>query len=123
MTDQNPTANATGDRPGKPMRVRIDDRSMTRTYANAFRTQTTPEEVFVDFGVNLVVPAPEHQGDTDHAEGHLLFQVDQRVILNYYTVKRLAITLGQVVRIHEERFGELKLDAAERARSTTSGQA
>ena len=40
-----------------------------------------------------------------------------RVILNYYTAKRLAITLSQLIRRHEEQFGELELDVSKRSRT------
>ena len=36
------------------------------------------------------------------------------MILNYYTTKRLAITLSQLIRRHEDQFGELELDVAKR---------
>ena len=49
----------------------------------------------------------------------ILFQVNQRVIMNYYSAKRLAITLSQLIRRHEQQFGELELDVAKRQ----SGQA
>ena len=34
--------------------------------------------------------------------------------MNYYTAKRMAMLLSNVVRQHEQRFGELKLNAGER---------
>lgn len=91
--------------------VRVDDRKMSCSYANGFRSNTTPEEVILDFGLNLAVPATGdlQGGQKPETEGHILFQVDHRIVMNYYTAKRLAITLGQVVRLYEERFGELTL--------------
>jgi hypothetical protein len=41
------------------------------------------------------------------------------VILNYYTAKRLAITLSQLIRRHEEQLGELELDVAKRQKSSS----
>jgi hypothetical protein len=99
------------------VRLRIDDQSMSTTYSNAFRTNTTAEEVVIDFGMNLVVPTPRQAGTEaapDEPVGDILFKLNNRVVMNYYTAKRLALLLGQVVRRHEERFGELKLNAAER---------
>ena len=95
---------------GQPqVRVRIDERNMSTSYANAFRTNGTAEEVMVDFGLNLVSP-PSKEGD----QAEIIFKVNDRVILNYYSAKRLALTLSQLLRRHEEQFGELELDVAKR---------
>ncbi len=97
------------------VRLRIDDREMTTTYANAFRTNTTAEEVVIDFGMNMVVPTQQQAvAGEDQPVGDILFKLNERVVMNYYTAKRLALLLGQVVRRHEDRFGELKLNASER---------
>lgn len=90
------------------IRLRIDERTMTTTYSNAFRTNGTAEEVMLDFGINLVNPPPP-QGQPE-----IVFQVNQRVVMNYYSAKRLAITLSQIIRRHEEQFGELVLDVNKR---------
>ncbi|HET6429493.1 MAG TPA: DUF3467 domain-containing protein [Phycisphaerae bacterium] len=93
----------------RQVRLRIDERTMGTSYANAFRANGTAEEVMLDFGLNLINPVPQEQG-----QGEIVFQVNERVILNYYSAKRLAITLGQIIRRHEEQFGELQLDVAKR---------
>ncbi len=97
------------------VRLRVDEREMKTTYANAFRTNGTAEEVMLDFGLNLVGQSPAGQGDQNQPE--ILFKVNERVILNYYSAKRLAITLSQMIRRHEEQFGELELDVAKRRQS------
>jgi len=91
------------------VRLRVDERNMKTTYANAFRTNGTAEEVMLDFGLNLI-PQPQ-QGQT---QPEILFQINDRVIMNYLSAKRLAITLSQLIRRHEEQFGELELDVAKR---------
>jgi hypothetical protein len=91
------------------IRIRVEDRGVAATYANAFRTNATAEEVILDFGINQVLPAPA-QGQTPE----ILFQVAQRVVMNLYSAKRLAITLSQVIRRHEDQFGVLELDVAKR---------
>ena len=70
--------------------VRIDERNMRTNYANAFRTNGTAEEVMLDFGLNVISPSAEQQ------QPEVIFQVNDRVILNYYSAKRLALTLGQI---------------------------
>ena len=93
----------------RQVRLRVDERNMSTTYANAFRTNGTAEEVMLDFGLNLVGQPQEGQEQPE-----ILFQVNDRVIMNYYSAKRLAITLSQLIRRHEEQFGELEMDVAKR---------
>ena len=94
------------------IRLRLDERDMKTAYANAFRTNGTAEEVMIDFGLNLMAPA-QQQGQPE-----IVFQVKERVVMNYYSAKRLAITLTQLIRRHEEQFGELELDVAKRRKDT-----
>lgn len=94
---------------GQQVRLRMDERDMSSVYANAFRTNGTAEEVMLDFGVNVIAPATQQQ-----AQPEIVFKVTNRIIMNYYSAKRLAITLSQLIRRHEEEFGELELDVAKR---------
>ena len=96
------------------IRLRIDERTMSSGYANAFRTNGTPDEVLLDFGINLVNPATQQQGQPE-----IVLQINQRVIMNYYSAKRLAITLSQIIRRHEEQFGELELDVNKRQKRSS----
>jgi len=93
----------------RQIRLRIDEQKMQTCYANAFRTNGTAEEVMLDFGLNLAEPAPD-QAD----QPQIVFRLKQRVIMNYYSAKRLAIALSQAVRRHEEQFGEIELDVNKR---------
>lgn len=110
---QHPNAGG-GDAQGRQqVRVSIDEREMSTSYTNAFRTHATVDEVFIDFGVNMIVPNPQQEaGNPDQPAGQLMLRFNDRIIANYKTVKRLAITLGQLVRAHEERFGEIRLEDA-----------
>ncbi len=96
----------------RQVRLAVDERNMATSYANAFRTNATAEEVMMDFGLNLINPASAPQQD----QPDIIFQINQRIILNYYSAKRLAITLSQLIRRHEEQFGELEMDVAKRRR-------
>ena len=91
--------------------LRIDERTMRTDYANAFRTNGTAEEVMLDFGLNLINPPAQQGGNPE-----IIFQVSERVIMNYLSAKRLAITLSQLIRRHEEQFGELELDVSKRTK-------
>lgn len=86
----------------RQVQLRIDESKMTTTYANTIRTSTTPDEVVLDFGVNLPVPSQEQTPVIG-------FNVGSRVVMNWRGAKRLAISLGQVIRQFEERNGEIPL--------------
>lgn len=92
----------------RQVRLRIDDRDQTTTYANAFRTNGTAEELMIDFGMNMVANAQ------NSGESEILFKSDNRIVMNYYSANRLALTLSQLIRRHEQRFGELVLNVADR---------
>ena len=89
----------------RQIQLRIDESKMQSTYANTIRTSSTHDEVVLDFGMNL----PTQGANNEPA---LLFSVGSRVIMNWAGAKRLAISLGQVIRQYEERNGEIKTPAA-----------
>lgn len=87
------------------VQLRIDESKMNTTYANTIRTTTTPDEVVLDFGMNVPYPSPDNQPT-------LMFSVGNRVVMNWRGAKRLAISLGQVIRQFEEANGEIQLNQA-----------
>jgi hypothetical protein len=87
----------------RQVRLQIDETKMHVAYANTIRTSTTPDELVLDFGINLPVPAQDNQPT-------LQFSVGSRVVMNWAAAKRLAISLGQAVRGFEEANGEIKLN-------------
>jgi hypothetical protein len=90
---------------GQQVQLRIDETRMHTTYANTIRTSTTGDEVVLDFGINLPMPTPDNSPA-------LLFNVGSRVVMNWRGAKRLAISLGQVIRQFEEANGEIQLNPA-----------
>jgi hypothetical protein len=86
----------------RQIQLRIDESKMHSTYANTIRTSTTNDEVVLDFGMNLPTPGPDNQPA-------LLFSVGSRVVMNWAGAKRLAISLGQVVRQYEDRNGAINV--------------
>ncbi len=94
----------------KRVRVRIDESNVKTSYASGFRPIVTAEEVILDFGMNLARLTGDKKSPYE-----IVFQANNRVIMSYYSTKRLAIALGQVVRRFEEKFGELELNAANRS--------
>jgi hypothetical protein len=87
----------------------LDEREMRTTFANAYRIHHTAEEVVLDFGFNMANPNP--QGGQPQ---QLLFKVTDRVIMSYPSVKRLTISLQQLVRRYEQQFGEIATQPGQR---------
>ena len=113
-TDKNPNGTNRELEPEAPeaqFQLRFDETQLSTNYSNAFRVHGNPEELIIDFGINIV----NHQGPGGKQE--VVFHATDRQILNYYSVKRLAITLTQRLRQHENDFGELELDQAKRRRT------
>jgi hypothetical protein len=74
-------------------------------YSNFARVTSTAEEVIIDFCLN---PNPFHQGRQE-------INVSQRLIMNFYTAKRLFSALGMTLQRHEATFGQIELDINRRA--------
>ena len=96
---------------GQPQGVQVllDERELKTTYTNAYRIHTAPEEVVIDLGFNMANPNNQGQG-----QQQLLFKVTDRVILTYVNAKRLAMSLGQLIKRYEQQFGELPLQPGQR---------
>jgi len=84
------------------VQLRIDESKMHTSYANTIRTSTTQDEVIMDLGVNM----PQQ---TQSQQPAMVFAVGSRVIMNWSGAKRLAMSLGQLIRGYEERFGEIQV--------------
>lgn len=89
------------------IRLVVDSRGSKTAYANAFQVNQTQDEVMLDFGLNRVTPLPTLDDDADAPAAEARLEVANTVILNYRTAKRLAVTLSQIVRLHESQFGKL----------------
>jgi hypothetical protein len=88
------------------VQVEVDDSHVAATYANFCRVTGSPEELIIDFGLN-----PQPVGVPKGA-----IPVTQRVIVNYYTAKRLLHALGLSVQRHEAVFGVLETDIQKRVK-------
>jgi hypothetical protein len=84
--------------------VDVDDSHVTASYANFCRVTGSPEELIIDFGLN-----PQPVGMPKNP-----ITVTQRVIVNYYTAKRLLHALSLSVQRHESVFGVLETDIQKR---------
>jgi len=87
--------------------VFVDDSSTLPSYSNFCRVTATPEEVILDFGLN---PQPFATGRQD-------VKANQRIVMNFFTAKRLLTALGMTIQRHEGTFGSIELDVRRRAGS------
>jgi hypothetical protein len=91
-------------KPADSVQIPVDESHIVATYANFCRVIGTPEELIIDFGLNKQVG--DRATDT--------IQLTQRIILNFFTAKRLAYALGMAVQRHEQAFGTLEVDVQKR---------
>src|SRR5687767_10383778 len=86
------------------VQIEVDDAHISASYANFCRVTGSPEELIIDFGLN---PQP-----VGVPKGPI--SVSQRVIVNYFTAKRLLHALSLSVQRHEAVFGVLETDIQKR---------
>ena len=91
--------------------VVLSDKGADAAYTNFARVTATPEEVILDFALN---PNPFHAGRQE-------VNVSQRVIVNFYTAKRLLSALAMTLQRHEATFGSIELDVRRRAHAQQPG--
>ncbi|MFM8704695.1 MAG: DUF3467 domain-containing protein [Planctomycetia bacterium] len=96
-----------------PQQVPVDESHIVATYANFCRVTGTPEELIVDFGLNKQVAGTSP--DT--------IQLTQRIIVNFFTAKRLAAALAKAVAPHEQADGVLETDVQRRIVQQPSARA
>lgn len=80
-----------------------DDRAVC-SYANFCRVTGSPEELIIDFGLNS-----QPMGTSDQP-----IEVTQRIVVNFYTAKRLLHALHVSVQRHEKVFGNIETDIQKR---------
>lgn len=104
----------TADTPASPeagaqqtQEVVVNDNDAVAGYANFCRVSSTPEELILDLGLN---PTP-------YATGKVDVHVNQRIILNHYTAKRLWSALSMALQRHEQAFGVLETDVRKRVKT------
>jgi hypothetical protein len=84
--------------------VKVDDSKLIAMYANFCRVTGTPEELIIDFGLN-----PQPFGVPTEP-----VVVNQRIVTNFYTAKRMLHALQLTVQRHEQAFGVLETDVQKR---------
>lgn len=84
--------------------VQVKDDNAVCSYANFCRVTGSPEELIIDFGLNA-----QPMGNSDHP-----VDVTQRIVVNFYTAKRLLHALHVSVQRHEKVFGNIETDIQKR---------
>lgn len=105
MSEQIPAEGQATPPQGQQTEVHVDDSGTLPSYSNFCRVTATPEEVILDFGLN---PQPFATGRQD-------VKANQRIVMNFYTAKRLLTALGMTIQRHEGTFGSIELDVRRRA--------
>lgn len=83
-----------------PANFAIDPAPAPLTYTNFARVSITPEEIVLDLAVNTQLAPDPNQP----------IRTSNRIVMNFFTAKRLVGALQQVVQQHEASFGPLELD-------------
>jgi hypothetical protein len=85
----------------------VDTSGLSTAYANFCRVTGTPEELVLDFGLNTqMTPVPAEPVKLTH-----------RLVVNYFTAKRLLGALHMAVQQHENVYGVLETDIQKRVRA------
>jgi|GEM_PF-440596 len=105
------TISAANQQQNSQVQLQIDDAAAPVTYSTTVRVWGSAEEFNLDFAGPLR-PAGNNKAS---------LKIDQRLVLNPWAAKRLAIALGQAVARYENTYGALELD--ERKRRSGAGAA
>jgi hypothetical protein len=109
MSDEMRSPEVTNPQPQQPPQQQqflMDASAITTIYTNACQCRVTPEELVLDFGLNTQLqPMPNEPVKLTH-----------RIVMNFFTAKRLLGMLANVVQQHENTFGALELDFQRRMR-------
>jgi hypothetical protein len=103
-TPQAPAASTPPPGEAPRQQVVVDASKARAAYANFCRVTGTPEELIIDFGLNMQpmgVPSEP-------------IEVVQRIVMNYYTAKRMMTALSMSLQRHEAAFGVLETDVQKR---------
>lgn len=80
--------------------VKWNDKDMRTTYANATNVVAGREEVMMILGVNRAWQMNQEKVEV---------AISDRIVMNPYTAKRLAIMLSATIRAYEKKYGPLDI--------------
>jgi hypothetical protein len=93
------------------IQIQVDDSRALTAYANFFRVAGMPEELILDFGLNTQPVGVPNQP----------IPITLRVILNFYTAKRILHALRLAIQRYETTFGVLETDIQKRVKPGPRG--
>ncbi len=93
--------------------VQVEDTHAVTSYANFCRVTGSPEELIIDFGLNSQPMGVPQQP----------IVINQRIIVNFFTAKRLLAALHMSVQRHEAAFGVLETDVQKRLQPSARREA
>ena len=93
------------------VQVQLDDTNATVSYASTVQVRGSAEDITIDFAGPLRSTSPKIAKLT----------IDQRIILNPYAAKRLALAIGQAISQYEKTYGQLELDPRKRVINANNG--
>ena len=112
-TETKDTKETTAARKEQPrQQIQVDDAQAVTTYANFCRVTGTPEELIIAVGLNSHPVGPQTES----------IRINQRLVLNYYTAKRLLGALQMSIQRHEVTFGVLETDVQKRVQPSARPQ-
>ncbi len=82
-------------------RIIWDQSKMKTSYANVCNVTSTREEVSVLLGTNQTM---------NMGQGEITIELTNRIILNPFAAKRLALVLNGVIQQYESAFGSLPIE-------------
>jgi hypothetical protein len=90
----------------------LDFSDVATAYSNWYQVLGTPEELIVEFGLspNLGIVTEDP------------IRIKQRLVMSFYTAKRLVAHLHYAIRRYETVFGELEIDVPTRIRTIVEGR-
>lgn len=105
---ENPDAQTPAQAPEQAQRqqVNVDVSKAHAAYANFCRVTGTPEELIIDFGLNAQLSGVPTEP----------IEISERIVVNYFTAKRLLGALQMSLQRHEAAFGVLETDVQKRVR-------
>jgi hypothetical protein len=97
--------------PQAPREFPVDTSRLSTAYANFARVTGTPEELVLDFGLNTSMTPNSSEP----------VQLTHRLVVNFYTAKRLFMAMGMAIQQHESVYGVLETDIQKRVRMPMAG--
>ncbi len=86
---------------GSQVKIKWDDSTMRSVYANVCNVAATREEFVLLFGMNQAWNPNQKE---------LTVQLSDRIVMNPFAVKRLALLLNNVLREYEAKHGTLDIE-------------